>query len=92
VQTLGAHSDTTRMDICAFLDLVIAADDNTEIAAQVAPLGVDETGERALVSFLNPAQAFGKPEAARRKAVERRFVAFLRVSGFSNGQIGTLIA
>jgi hypothetical protein len=92
VKTLAAHTDSTQMDLCAFVDKVLAQrTDDAAFVEAMATLGVDETGAEALIALLNPERALGKPEADRRKQVEQRFAAFLAASGFTKKQIATLL-
>lgn len=79
--------DTSRLDICAYLEAIIPAGDDEEAqGAALLKLFPNPLDMLALIAW---SEAYESAEASR-KAVNARFVAFLKASRYTKAQIATL--
>jgi hypothetical protein len=88
ILALARDFDSTGMDICGYLAVVVQNDGSDESAdAAYEALVPDPQARAALDRYsVEPSPA----EAARRKSVTKRFAAFLRASGFTKKQVEAL--
>lgn len=85
--TFAQRVDSSRMDLCAFLDAVVAAG-NDEEALDMSVVKLFPNAED-LAAMMELGLAADREEATQ-VALNKRFAAFLRASGYTKAQIAEL--